>query len=102
MRAARWRSGSAATLPGDAQAGKLALRLTQFHAAPNLAAMRNLPGRCHELGEDRAGQVALDLTGNMRLVFEPANDPIPARDDGGLDWGRVTEVRIREVTDYHG
>jgi len=64
--------------------------------------MRAMPGGCHELHEDRSGQLAVGLTDNMRLVFEPANDPIPANDDGGLDWGRVTEVRIREVTDYHG
>ena len=44
----------------------------------------------------------MDLTGNMRLVFEAANDPVPTRDDGGLDWGSVTEVRILEVGDYHG
>jgi plasmid maintenance system killer protein len=87
---------------GDVVARKLALRLTQLHAAPNLGAMRGMPGGCHELREDRAGQLAVDLTDNLRLVFEPANDPIPVKEGDGLDWDRVTEVRIREVTDYHG
>jgi proteic killer suppression protein len=35
-------------------------------------------------------------------VFEPADEPVPTRDDGGLDWDRVTAVSIREVVDYHG
>jgi toxin HigB-1 len=87
---------------GDVLARKIARRLNELHAAPNLTAMRNMPGGCHELHENRAGQLAVDLTGNMRLVFEAANDPVPTRDDGGLDWGSVTEVRILEVGDYHG
>ena len=87
---------------GDVLARKIARRLNELSAAPNLSAMRLMPGSCHELHGDRAGQLAVGLTDNMRLVFEPANDPIPANDDGGLDWDRVTEVRIREVTDYHG
>jgi proteic killer suppression protein len=87
---------------GDVLARKIARRLNELNAAPNLGAMRAMPGGCHELHEDRAGQLAVDLTDNVRLVFEPANDPIPAKDDGGLDWDHVTEVRIREVTDYHG
>ena len=87
---------------GDVLARKIARRLNELGAAPNLGAMRLMPGGCHELTEDRSGQLAVGLTDNMRLVFEPANDPIPAKADGGLDWGHVTEVRIREVIDYHG
>jgi plasmid maintenance system killer protein len=86
---------------GDA-ARKIARRLNELHAAPNLSAMRAMPGGCHELRENRAGQLAVDLTDNLRLVFEPADDPMPTKEDGGLDWDRVTEVRIREVIDYHG
>ena len=87
---------------GHVVARKIALRLNQLHAAPNLGAMRQMPGRCHELQEDRAGQLAIDLTDNLRLVLEPAHEPVPARDDGGLDWDCVTAVRIREVIDYNG
>jgi len=42
------------------------------------------------------------LTRNVRLVFEPADDPVPRRPDGGLDWERVTSVMIWEIGDYHG
>lgn len=77
-------------------------RLDQLRAADDLAVMRTLPGRCHELTGDRKGELAVDLRGPYRLVFEPADNPPPVNEDGGLDWRRVTAVRILEVEDYHG
>jgi len=64
--------------------------------------MSNVPGRCHALREDRAGQFALDLWGPYRLIFEPDNDPLPKKEDGGIDIAKVTSVRILEIADYHG
>jgi plasmid maintenance system killer protein len=87
---------------GDEVARRLARRLNELHAASTLEAMRSMPGRCHELRENRAGQLAVDVATNLRLVFEPADEPLPAKNDGGLDWSRVRAVRIREVVDYHG
>jgi len=55
----------------------------------------------HELKSDRRGQLAVDVSKNERLVFEPADDPPPTKPDGGLDWSQVTAVRILEVVDYH-
>jgi hypothetical protein len=63
--------------------------------------MRNLPGRCHELREDRAGQLSLDLDHPYRLIFEPADNPIPLKPDGGIDWKKVTAIRIIGVEDTH-
>jgi proteic killer suppression protein len=57
--------------------------------------------RCHELKGDRAGTLAVDLQHPYRLIFEPANDPVPSKADGGLDWTAVTSVRILAVEDYH-
>ena len=87
---------------GAVMAKKIGLRLNALTAARNLETMRALPGGCHELHEDREGQLAVDLTGNQRFVFKPTEIPPPARDDGGLDWTAVTSVTILEVTDYHG
>lgn len=87
---------------GPDGARALVLRLQQLSAAAELETLRTLPGRCHELKGERAGQLALDVTKGLRLVFEPAHDPPPAKPDGGLDWAAVTAVRILEVTDYHG
>lgn len=36
-----------------------------------------------------------------RSAFIPANDPIPLKEDGGLDWEKVDEVEIIEIVDPH-
>lgn len=64
--------------------------------------MRTLPGRCHELLADRAGQLALVIGQPYRLIFKPATLPTPKLASGGLDWDRVTFINILEVVDYHG
>jgi len=44
----------------------------------------------------------MDLVHPRRLIFLPANDPVPRNDAGGLDWSRVTKILIEEIgTDYH-
>lgn len=86
---------------GKPAAKKLRARLDDLGAAACLDVMRTVAGRCHELKGDRAGQLALDLHGGLRLVFEAAPEPAPRKADGGLDWLRVTAVRVLEVVDYH-
>ena len=87
---------------GTGTARKVRLRLDQLRAADHLGQMRYLPGRCHELTGDRKGEIAIDLDGPNRLLFEPADDPPPTKDDGGLDWEKVTAISILGVEDYHG
>lgn len=58
-------------------------------------------GRPHPLKGDRLGQFSLDLEGAKRLVFKPADDPIPSMEDGSIDWSKVTQVRIVFIGDYH-
>ena len=86
---------------GPIQAKKLRQRLDDLKATSTLEVMRLLPGRCHELKGDRAGQVSLDLEHPYRLVFEPANDQVPRKQDGGLNWTAITAVRIIGVIDTH-
>jgi plasmid maintenance system killer protein len=77
-------------------------RLDQLRRAKNLETMRGAQqARCHELKGNRAGTLAVDLDHPYRLIFEPANDPIPRKADGGLNWREVTIVRILAVEDYH-
>lgn len=64
--------------------------------------MDGVPGNCHQLHADRAGQFAVHLCGQVRLVFAPANNPLPTASDGGIDRTRVTKIEIKEVVDYHG
>lgn len=77
-------------------------RLATLAAAPTLKDMEGTPGRFHQLGADRPGEFSLDLLGPHRLVIEPAHNPMPIDSSGGIDRARVTQVRIKEVTDYHG
>lgn len=84
------------------RAKRIRRRLDDMAAANCLQDMHLLPGRCHELKGDRAGQLALDLDHPHRLIFKPAHDPVPARNDGGLDWAAVTSVMILGIEDYHG
>jgi len=82
---------------------KLYQRLAEFHAANNLEEICFLPAaRCHQLKGKRSGQFAVDLKHPYRLIFEPANDPIPLKPDGGIDRKRVTAICIIGVVDYHG
>lgn len=60
-----------------------------------------LPGGCHELTGDKKGQLSLDLDGPYRLIFEPAHNPLPVKEDGGLDWAGVVTVRIFGVANTH-
>ena len=87
---------------GADRAKRIQKRLNSLLYANVLEDMRNVPGRCHELVHDRAGQLALDLDHPYRLIFEPANHPIPTKLDGGLNWNQVTAVRIIGVENYHG
>ena len=86
---------------GKPCAKRLMARLADLRAAPTLDDLRRLPGRCHELDGDRAGQLALDLPDGRRLVFEPTENPSPMKEDGGLDWRRVDAIRVIEIADYH-
>ena len=78
-------------------------RLVTLADAPALADVpAGPPDRCHLLTGDRAGQFAVMLTGNWRMIFEPDHDPVPRLPNGGLDVEAVTVIRIIEVVDYHG
>jgi proteic killer suppression protein len=84
---------------GAVCARKLRSRLADLQAANCVIDL--VAGRPHPLDGDRAGQFAVDLEGGRRLVFEPDRNPVPMRDDGGIDWSRVTRVRIVYLGDYH-
>lgn len=85
---------------GAVHARKLRLHLDNLRMAETLADMRQLPGRCHELKANRAGQFALDLDHPYRLIFKP-HPPVPLKADGGIDWHMVTQIVIIAVEDYH-
>ena len=77
-------------------------RLADLMAAENLETLRFLPQlRAHELAGDRAGQISVDVKHPRRLLLMPDHTEIPRKPDGGLDWKRVTKVKILGVIDTH-
>lgn len=90
---------------GTRRAGKIRLRMAEFRAAASLMDFwppKSGPGRCHELTQGkRKGQLSVDLDHPYRLIFTPAHDPVPTREDGGLDWSQVSAITILGVEDTH-
>ena len=84
---------------GSACAHKLRTRLADLAAATRVSDL--VAGNPHPLSGELQGQFALNLTGGWRLVFTPANDPVPRRDDASIDWSAVTIVSIEYIGDYH-
>jgi proteic killer suppression protein len=78
-------------------------RLADLNAAEDLEDLLKLPQTgFHALKGNRERQFAINLKYPFRLILEPANDPVPRKEDGGIDLSRVTKIRIIEVVDYHG
>ena len=87
---------------GPKKARKLQQRLMELKAAACLAYISKVPpARCHPLSGNRDGQLSVDLEHPYRLLFIPADDPIPVKQEGGLDWAKVTEIEIVEIVDTH-
>ena len=84
---------------GDVSAHKLRTRLADLDAADHVSDL--VAGRPHALAGKRLGQYAVDLAGGARLVFAPANDPVPRRPDRSIDWSVVTIICIEYIDDYH-
>jgi len=53
------------------------------------------------LTNDRAGQFSVDLAHPFRLLFIPAKDPVPEKNDGGIDLEQITEIEIIGIEDTH-
>ncbi|MBT8419728.1 MAG: killer suppression protein [Gammaproteobacteria bacterium] len=86
----------------SASSGKLQQRLMELQAVGSLKEISHLPPpRCHALSGDRTGQFSVDLEHPYRLLFIPANDPVPRLEDGGIDRSKVSEIEIVEIADTH-
>ena len=84
------------------QTRKIKLRMAVLKAASCLAMVpASKPDRRHELTADRKGTFAVDLKHPFRLVFKPSENPVPRREDGGIDLEKVMAITILKVEDYH-
>lgn len=87
---------------GRRMAKVITMRMDLLKAANNLSLVpAQKPARRHQLKGDRDEQFAVDLVHPQRLVFIPDHDPIPRREDGGIDLAAVTAIEIIEIVDYH-
>lgn len=87
---------------GRRMAERLMSRLAVLKNARTLADVPSTrPERCHPLRGDREGQYAVDLVHPQRLVFAPNHEPVPQKDEGGIDLDKVTSIIVIEVVDYH-
>ena len=86
---------------GATMSKKLQQRLMELKAAEVLSDISHLPpARCHEL-VNKKGMFSVDLIQPYRLLFRPANEPIPLKADGGIDLDCVTSILIIAIEDTH-
>jgi len=86
---------------GTLRATKFKQRLNDLSNATTLEDVRDLPGKYHELRENRKGEWACSLDNPYRLIFMPQEDPIPEDEDGNYIWDKITAITIIEIIDYH-
>ncbi len=87
---------------GDRMARVIMVRLAVLRGAHHLGLVPAAkPARRHQLTGGRKNQFAVDLIYPNRLIFRPDHNPIPRKDDGGIDLEAVTAIEIVEVIDYH-
>jgi proteic killer suppression protein len=83
-------------------ANKVEQRMSEIKSSPNLAVLMQIPAaRCHRLKGDLAGEWAVSISPNHRLLFQIADDPVPRKDNGEIDTILVKEIKIITTTDYH-
>lgn len=83
-------------------ARKIERRLQQAYAAVSLEDLRNVPGRWHELHENRKGQFGVSLVEPYRVVFTPVGDPTDYTENGSIKWDKIFAIEIQEIINYHG
>ena len=90
---------------GASRAKRIRIRMKELRAANTLMDFwppKSPPGRCHELPiGQQSGQLSVDLDHPYRLIFIPNHDPVPTREEGGLDWSQVTAITILAVENTH-
>ena len=87
---------------GAEKAEQIKRRMVVLRAARNLAEVPTVPPfRRHKLEGKHKDYFAVDVKHPYRLIFRPANDPLPKLKDGGIDLKGVTQIEIITVEDYH-
>ena len=81
---------------------RIARRLQNIADAANLEELSRLPQtRVHQLSADRHEQISVDAKHPLRIILKCDHEETPRKPDGGLDWSRITKVKLLEITDTH-
>ncbi len=87
---------------GDVRANLVMKRMAVLKHSPTLTQVpTDRPPRRHQLKGNRKAQFTVDLDGPYRLYFAADHDPVPRKEDGGIDTDRVSAIRILEIADHH-
>ncbi|MCX7049492.1 MAG: killer suppression protein HigA [Candidatus Sumerlaeota bacterium] len=82
------------------RAKPLGQRLDDLQAVSDFQKAFLLPGRLEPL-EGGENEFSMHLTANWRLILAPANEPLPRKEDSGIDYSQVDIVKIIRIEDYH-
>ena len=81
---------------------KLMQRMLELSAATTLNDISHLPPpRLHELSGNHKGKFSVDLNHPYRLLFIPYNNPIPRKEDGGIEKDQIDAIQIIGIEDTH-
>ena len=87
---------------GTRIAKSITLRLKSLSECNSLADVpTEKPDRCHELKGKRKNHFAVNLDKGRRLIFKVGHDPIPRKEDGGIDKSEVFEIVVVEISDHY-
>ncbi len=78
-------------------------RLDDLKMVTSLVRMYEIPAaHFHELSADRPGEFAVSISRNHRIIFRPDHDPVPRKEDGGIELNMVDSIVILAIgEDYH-
>ena len=87
---------------GDVRARYIIRRMKVLAASTTLAEVPHQPPeRCHQLSGDRDEQFGVTIKDQWRIVFKVNHEPIPRKEDNGIDLGKITKITITWIGDYH-
>jgi toxin HigB-1 len=86
---------------GNERAKKYHQRMEEMTNAQSFDELQFQPGNYHTLKGDRNGQWACNLDHPYRLIFEPAEKPVPTNEHGTPILTEMRVVDIIEIVDYH-
>jgi proteic killer suppression protein len=81
---------------------RILTRLTNIAASETLADLATLPQtRVHEHKANNDEEISVDVKHPYRLMLVSDHSETPRKPDGGLDWAKITRVKILRIDDPH-